>query len=221
MTRDEPNGETLAADIPFKHVYLVETLAKSGRDHAVSVEASAAERTAIAEFLDLEAVETLVLTGTLAREGRAGWRFDGQLEAQAAQRCVVTLEPVPTAISELINRHWSPDAKPPQAEDAVFGLDSELDEEPPEPLGAEIDLGAVAVETLALALDPYPRAPGADLDATRAAPPGVAPLTDEAVKPFAGLAALRERMGAANGAAPETEAEGAAAQAADEQDDDR
>ncbi|MBX2853994.1 MAG: DUF177 domain-containing protein [Rhodobacteraceae bacterium] len=209
MTRDAIDGEILQADIPFKHIYEVEALAKSGRDHAVSLEASLAERTAIAEFLELEAVDSMRLTGTLAREGRSDWRFDGRLEAQVAQRCVVTLEPTPAAISEAMAHVWSPNAAAGQTadaaiNDATFGVDPEADDDPPEPLGAEIDLGAAAVEALSLALDPYPRAADAALDATLAGPPGVAPLTDEALRPFAGLAALRESMDATDDAPPDS-----------------
>ncbi len=63
-----------------------------------------------------------------------------------------------------------------------------------EPLPAAIDLMAVAAEALALALPPYPRAPGAVLGDARFAEDGATPLSDEDARPFAGLAALRERM---------------------------
>ena len=46
----------------------------------------------------------------------------------------------------------------------------------------------------AVALPPFPRSPGAELGIARAAPKGVRPLTDEETRPFAGLAALRDRL---------------------------
>ena len=52
----------------------------------------------------------------------------------------------------------------------------------------------MALEALALALDPYPRAEGAALGDARFAPPGTQPLDEEALKPFAGLAELREKL---------------------------
>jgi hypothetical protein len=56
--------------------------------------------------------------------------------------------------------------------------------EPPEPLqDGAIDLGAVATEFLILAVDPYPRRPGAVFDAP--------PAGDPAAHPFAALAALK------------------------------
>ncbi len=58
------------------------------------------------------------------------------------------------------------------------------DEDPPEPLvGGSIDLGALAVEAVALGLDPFPRKPGAEpVDLT---------IGDAGESPFAALAALK------------------------------
>jgi uncharacterized metal-binding protein YceD (DUF177 family) len=61
-------------------------------------------------------------------------------------------------------------------------------------LGAEIDLPAILGEALVLALPLYPRAPGADL-------PAAADAATER-RPFAGLAALRDRLGGAEGDGP-------------------
>jgi hypothetical protein len=62
-----------------------------------------------------------------------------------------------------------------------------------------IDPGLLAVESLALALDPYPRASGVPRAEYQAAPPGVAPLADDDLKPFAKLAVLKEKLGEAEG----------------------
>jgi uncharacterized metal-binding protein YceD (DUF177 family) len=66
-------------------------------------------------------------------------------------------------------------------------------EDPPEvAVGGRIDLGEIAVVHLALALDPYPRAPGAAFDAKAW---GVEPEKDEkptTVSPFAALAKLKK-----------------------------
>ena len=58
-----------------------------------------------------------------------------------------------------------------------------LDEEdPPDPIvDGKVDLGALAAEFLALALDPYPRKPGAEFAAPEVAEPD---------SPFAELARL-------------------------------
>jgi hypothetical protein len=57
------------------------------------------------------------------------------------------------------------------------------------PLEGRIDLGELAAETLALALDPYPRWEGADAVAEQGM------LADEFdAGPFAGLKALKDRL---------------------------
>ena len=63
-----------------------------------------------------------------------------------------------------------------------------------EALPEVIDVAAVAIEALALALPLYPRAKGIDLGSVVATPPGAQPLTDETLKPFAGLAGLADKM---------------------------
>ena len=63
-----------------------------------------------------------------------------------------------------------------------------------EPLPATLDLGAVMIEALSLALPTFPRAAGAELGQVLATRAGIAPMTDEDAKPFAGLGALRDKL---------------------------
>ncbi|PIP96957.1 MAG: hypothetical protein COW75_09460, partial [Rhodobacterales bacterium CG18_big_fil_WC_8_21_14_2_50_71_9] len=103
------------------------------------------------------------------------------------QVCVVTLEPVDTDFAEPFERFFAPKAR---LDEAAGLLDPE-GEETVEALGEAIDLGEIAAEAAALAIDPYPRKPEAAFDGVLTGPPGVAPLTDEAARPFAGLATLK------------------------------
>ena len=48
-------------------------------------------------------------------------------------------------------------------------------------------------------IDPFPRADGAELGRRTFAAPGVAPMTDEASRPFAGLAVLKRGSGEGEG----------------------
>lgn len=186
--RDPAARTADTATAPF--TYAIDVGLLKSRSRAVDVEVDAAARAAIAAGLDIASLDAMRLTGSLAPWGRRGWRFDGRLVARAAQNCVVTLDAVAEAIDEPVLRIWSPDA----ARDVDVDSTTDGEDETPEPLGDAIDLGQIAVETLALALDPYPRTPDATLDDTVATPPGAEPLTDEAAKPFAGLAALRAAM---------------------------
>lgn len=146
----------------------------------------AEERAALAAELGLLALPALRLTGELRACGSRDWELTGQVQAEAVQPCVVTLAPVPARIDEAVRRRWTPDLATPEAEEVEMG-DDEV-----EPLGAVIDLGAVLAEALALALPPYPRAPGAELPAEIAAGAEAAE-TEERRKPFADLSALLAR----------------------------
>ncbi len=126
---------------------------------AVALEASAAERQALARRLDLIDLPALSAHGWLERsaDGRE-LRFHGDLAAEVVQSCVVSLEPVPASVSVPIDRYFRL-VDDPSALEAELELLLDPEEIDWEPLAGEIiDLGEVVVEELSLALDPYPRA---------------------------------------------------------------
>jgi len=132
------------------------------------------------------------------------FRFEGNLEyvsatelllraevgATVTQPCVVSLAPVRTRVDEEVTRKFGSLELPEQAEYQLLE-DEDVDIDP---LGDTIDLLAVARETLILALPAYPRASGADLSMTTAGPPGSEPLDEAAMRPFAALAALKNKL---------------------------
>ena len=102
-------------------------------------------------------------------------RLSGHLSAEVSQACVLTLEPVARRIEEDFTLLYSlePGPAPAGAEGtgaaagaAEVVVDPEA-EDPAEPLGpGGLDLGEAVAQQLAVALDPYPRAPGAALAET-------------------------------------------------------
>ena len=169
----------------FGPVLRLSALAKAAAT-PVLIEPDAATRAAIAAALDLVELRKLRFEGSLSPLGSRDWQLTAHLGASVVQRCGVTLAPVPARLDEDISRRWLADWREPEGEEVEAPDDADA-----EPLGAEIDLGAVMVEALALALPPYPRAEGASLGAAVFAEPGTEAMTDEAARPFAGLAALR------------------------------
>lgn len=180
-------GETA----PFRRMIPVRDLpARAARP--IFETATAAETEAIAEDFALRAVERLDVEAALSGDGRSGWRLKGRLRARIVQNCVVTLAPVTSDIDEPFERLYVPGrASDPFQTEIVIDPD---EDDPPEPLGDGIDLGAVALETLALSIEPYPRAPGVHFEGRSATPPGAEELNDEALKPFASLAELKRRL---------------------------
>jgi len=148
----------------------------------LDLEADAPTRAAVAAAAAVNEVPRLAASFDLARHGREGMHVVGTVFAQVLQTCVVTLDPVENQIEEGIDIVFAaPTALGPAANELNLGAEAV---EPPETLiDGVVDLGAVATEFLMLAIDPYPRKPGAVFE-----PPQNA---DAGSHPFAALAALR------------------------------
>jgi uncharacterized metal-binding protein YceD (DUF177 family) len=145
---------------------------------------------ALADRLEVDAFRKVRLEGELRPGPGRDWTFEGVLGATVVQPCRVTTDPVTTRIDEPVARRYAADWTPPEGDEV------EMDEEDDtvEPLPETFDAGALLEEALALAIPAYPRSEAAEEIDLSAAPPGAAPLDDGAVKPFAGLAALKARM---------------------------
>jgi hypothetical protein len=163
-----------------------------GDGMSVDVSANAAERRALAKLFDLLEVRALRGHGRLERRG-AELVLRGWLEADVVQECVVSLEPAPAHLHQPIERRYrlGGDAAPTRFEPhGTVVLDDEPELEPV--VGREIDVGEAFAEELGLVLEPYPRAPGAALDAGNLAPHVSVGLEDPG-KPFAALRRLQEK----------------------------
>ena len=143
----------------------------------MEIEAGPEELPAIAGRLRVLALASLHCAFTLRRVGASMVEADGVLRAQVTETCVVSLDPFSHDVQETFTIHFVP----PGAEDD--NPDPEAVDQIPYAGGAA-DLGEAAVEQLALALDPFPRKPGAAL-------PDEA--TAETPSPFAALLSRQAR----------------------------
>ena len=133
----------------------------------VTIEASAEQRAALAAAYDLVIVNGLSATVTLTPAAGRIVSVEGQVVADIVQSCVVSLEPVPQHIDEAISARFAPASALPAQPAAGAAREVAIDPHAPDPPeamdGTTIDLGALAEEIFVLAIDPYPRAPGAEL----------------------------------------------------------
>ncbi|HEY8613718.1 MAG TPA: DUF177 domain-containing protein [Roseomonas sp.] len=143
---------------------------------AEHLEATPEECAALAARLGLIALDSLSADLQLSPGPGGVVRGRGTLRAAVVQACVVTLDPVPQALEEPLDWRILPPGEEPSDE-----LDDGPDEIESEPDGS-VDLGEALAQSLSLALDPYPRAPGAVLPAE---------AQDEASSPFAALRKLK------------------------------
>ncbi|BAV52379.1 hypothetical protein MLTONO_7477 [Mesorhizobium loti] len=135
----------------------------------VVIEADAAQRAALAEEHGLLSVEVYRAELLVASWKRNGVKVSGRVEADITQACIVTLDPVAAHIDEPVEALLLP-------EDSKLGrqgfegggeilLDADGPDSPETFSGDTIDVGALAEQFFALAIDPYPRKPGASLNA--------------------------------------------------------
>jgi uncharacterized metal-binding protein YceD (DUF177 family) len=182
MSRPE---STTAKPDPWRVPLMVAQIPEVGvhRD----IEADAPVRAAMAKVGSLR--EVLSASASLDVMPSGGGRFHvaGRVRARIGQTCVVTLDPIESDIDEPIDLTFAPLEQIPQLSDLVDDA-AESDEEipdPPEPIvNGVIDLGRLATDALLLAIDPYPRKPGAVFEP-------LVEAADPEDHPFAALKALK------------------------------
>lgn len=157
------------------------------------LEATAEERAALAERFGLPAIEALTAEFHLKTiAGGPMVRLTAHFSADVTQVCVVTLEPFPAHVEDDFEMVFGP-----EGEQYKPGQEIQLDVEaadPPEPFGVDgmVDVGEAVAEHLALALDPFPRKPGAEVTVPKGVElggPDTLPNT-----PFSALSALKEKL---------------------------
>jgi uncharacterized metal-binding protein YceD (DUF177 family) len=163
--------------------------AKITRAHPFVLTPGTEEREALAEDLDIRGIRKLTFRGEVTPSGGRDLTLEAELGATVVQDCVVTGEPVVTRIDTGVTRRYLADYAPPGGDEVEMPEDDSA-----EPLPAALDLYAVMTEALALELPLFPRAEGVDPVDLTVTEPGVAPMTDDDAKPFAGLKALRDKL---------------------------
>lgn len=131
--------------------------------------ASDRDRAAIAEALGLLELRRLDAELEIERKGEVV-AISGHIRAEPVQACVATLVPVVQQIDEKFSRRVmrAPHAaQHGQPAEVIVSPDESEDDPPDIVLGDRIDIGEILVEELALLIDPYPRAPGAEFAGPR------------------------------------------------------
>ncbi len=151
-------GDVLVSDVAGFSRF-VSFAGLQGAGIAIEFDADADQRGAIAQRLDIVSLDEFKGQVSLKPATERDVYFcAGHIYASLAQTCVVTGDPAPERIDADFERFFTPGTE--EDEDEII-LD--VDEELPEPVaGGGIDLLEIALEELAVNLDPYPRGPEAD-----------------------------------------------------------
>lgn len=168
----------------FSRPVAVETL---GEETAFTIEATSGEREMLAQRLGVVSVDHLSADLRLVRLMGAIVRLEGRFTAEVTQSCVVTLTPVHSRIAVGLDRRYGPAEviADSDAEDLSF----EDDDLPDVMVDGIVDVGEAVSEQLALEIDPFPRAEGAEFSGYSSGPEPEA----KAKSPFAALEDLLKK----------------------------
>jgi hypothetical protein len=155
-------------------------------DHGLHLElvADAATCAAMAKLVDVDAVLRLQATLDLVRHSNAGMTVIGNISARVRQTCVLTLEAIENEISEPVAVTYMAQNTDARITPVEVVVAAEGDEDPEPLVDGAADLGRLATELLALAIDRYPRKSGVEFQ------PPASP--DQGGSPFEALAVLKK-----------------------------
>lgn len=173
---------------PAQHVLRVADLQQS-RPTPFSLAPKGSDLDALRDGLDLLDLRKLRFEGQLRPLGARDWELTATLGATVIQPCVATLAPVTTRIDTKVTRQFLADFEDPDDPESEMPEDDSV-----QALGSSIDLGAVLQEALSLALPLYPRAADEGPVHLAVTEPGQDAMTDEDARPFAALAALKQKL---------------------------
>ncbi len=132
----------------FSRPLLTDRVPRKG-SHEV-IKADAAECAALAKRFKLPDLHALGARFHITPWRGGGLKVTGTVEADVEQRSVVSLETFRQPVKFVVERYYL----------SPRDLGENADEDADPIINGEIDLGAIAAETLGIELDPYPRKPG-------------------------------------------------------------
>lgn len=130
------------------------------------IEAADAERVALAQLFRIESLESFSFDYRLHPIHGERFELTGNISARLTQLCGVTLEPVAETVDEpVVVECWPQDQIALEDDTAEDPAIDGLPDDPPAPIvNNKLDVGALAAEILASAINPYPRKGGVEFD---------------------------------------------------------
>jgi uncharacterized metal-binding protein YceD (DUF177 family) len=178
------SSEQLPWSVPIK----LHEISDGGQRRDIAADATIRQQ--VAALAGVRDIPRLEASFDVRRHGLDGVRVAGHVSGRVAQTCVVTLEPMESALEEEVDVVFMPKRMQSRVDEEVE-VQLEGDDGPELLVGDAVDLGAIAIEFALLGIDPYPRKPDAAFE-----PPAAA--EDPSDHPFAALAALKRRSGKAD-----------------------
>ncbi|MBN9590345.1 MAG: hypothetical protein J0G99_15225 [Alphaproteobacteria bacterium] len=175
-------------NMPLSQFYNLGRLGNAG--DKVDFAADTDQRAAIAAWSGVSSLENFAVAVDITKLGPTRFRLDYRLVADVTQACVVTLEPVPAHIERAFSRelHYVGNTRRgTESEGGDTIVDPGTEEGPEDIESLHYDLAGPVLEEYSLALEPYPRRPGAEFSPESKEP-------DVQESPFAVLKGLQKRL---------------------------
>jgi len=151
---------------PIERIVDLGRLSEAGAE--IVLTPSVEERALLARWVEVPSIENFTATISLKRKSLGNFHYGAKIEADLTQNCVVTLEPVIAHIDRMFSRelHLASQARHQHGGSEVLAPGAGDDEVPEELDSPRYDVAAAVLEEFSLAIDPYPRAPGAAFEST-------------------------------------------------------
>ena len=144
--------------------------------------------------LDLLSLKKVSFMGNLSPLAEDRWALEAELRATVKQKCVITLKPVQTIVSEKVNRTFASLDVQKGSEIIDDGASPVFFDDTLQEFNDTIDLLEIIFEELTLILPLYPKCDGVKSDPYTITEPGKNPLTEENLKPFDKLSKLKDKL---------------------------
>jgi uncharacterized metal-binding protein YceD (DUF177 family) len=150
--------------IPLERFHDLSDIPEQG--YEADIVASPDELKRLAEWAGVDEVASLKAHITVHPQSRTTYELETEFEADVVQSCVVTLEPVRSHIAQSFARtlHFTPGLHRFAEKGGLVASASVEEDAPDEIESLRYDLAAPLREEFALAIDPYPRAPGVEFE---------------------------------------------------------
>lgn len=169
----------------FSYPFDLSSVSQAGHQETVEVPPSACRTIAAAYGID--GIEDFTASFRLTRVSRNEFALKGHFSAVVLQTCILTLKPMRTLTEADFERRYdivAPRTLKQESSKTIVELESEERETLQ---GTSLDLAVPLLEELSLAIDPYPKLPGARFA-------GGSPENSARESPFAVLRTLKDKM---------------------------
>jgi uncharacterized metal-binding protein YceD (DUF177 family) len=125
---------------------------------SITIDATPGDCAALAARMLLPSIASVSCRWSLRNAGGGAVDAEGQLRARVTQTCIVTADAFEQSVAEDFAVRFVLESRADDTDELDLDAIDELVYD-----GVTIDLGEATAEQFALALDPYPRRPGAEL----------------------------------------------------------